>query len=86
LEDEGISNLRHADYTKQLAGKTIKTVRWFNDSTENFRNLTITFTDKTQVSFRFMLDLEEVVEMADVKEGNLSHERLLQPEPVKRSQ
>ena len=83
-EDERVSKVRHADYSKHLAGKTIKTVRWFNDATENFRNLSITFEDDTQVSLRFVLGVEEIVELADYKQGNLSNERLLHPQPVRK--
>jgi hypothetical protein len=79
-----MSKLRWADYSRHLVGKTVKQVRWFNAQDENFRNLSITFSDDTQVSFRFTLSIDTEAELADFKGGNLSNERLLQPLPVRR--
>ena len=83
-EEAEMSDLRHADYSRHLVGKTIKQVRWFNAPDEDFRNLSVWFTDDTQVSFRFKLSIEEEAELADFKHGDLSNERLLHPVPVKK--
>jgi hypothetical protein len=76
-----MSKLRYADYTDHLAGKTVKRVRWSNEP--DFHNLSIEFTDQTHVSFRFELTIDEGVELADFKDGNLSNERRLSAIPVR---
>jgi hypothetical protein len=79
-----VSKLRRADYTKHLKGKTISRCNWHNESDENYRCLSIFFTDDTMVSFRFQTFIDEEVEIADLVHGNLSNERLITPAPLTR--
>lgn len=75
-----MSDLSNADYTKSLVGKTIKRVRWSNY--DDWHSLSIELTDQTLASFQFHFNIEEEVELADFKGGNLSNERTLEPVPV----
>ncbi len=75
-----MSKLRRADYTQPLAGKTIKRVHWNNE--EDWKSLTLEFTDQTLCSFRFELTVDEEAELSDFIGGNLSNERGLVPLPV----
>ncbi len=77
-----MSDLRRADYTGSLKGKTIERVHWNNDSEENFRCLTIVFTDQTLCSFKFHIELDEEVELSDFVDGDLTNDRLLTPVPI----
>jgi hypothetical protein len=72
-----MSKLRRADYSENLAGKTIKRVHWNND--EKWRRLTLEFTDQTLCSFRFELVVDEEVELSDFANGNPSKHRKLIP-------
>jgi hypothetical protein len=72
-----MSNLRIADYTEPLKGKTIDRCNWHNEPEEDYRCLSIFFTDDTMVSFRFHTFVDEEVELADFVGGNLSNERTL---------
>lgn len=76
-----MSKLRLADYTKPLKGKTIERCNWHNEPDEDYRCLSIVFTDDTMVSFRFHTFVDEEVELADFVGGNLSNERTLTPIP-----
>lgn len=80
----GMSNLRRADYTQRLAGKTVVRVTWHNEPDEEYRCLSIFFTDETMVSFRFHTFVDEEVELADFVGGNLSNEHLITPAPITR--
>ncbi len=75
-----MSKLRRADYTQPLAGKTIKRVHWNNE--EDWKCLTLEFTDQTLCSFRFELTVDEEAELSDFIGGNLSNERKIVPLPV----
>lgn len=77
-----MSNLRLADYSKPLKGKTIERCNWHNEPDEDYRCLSILFTDETMVSFRFHALVDEEVEVADFVSGNLSNERTLSPIPL----
>ena len=77
-----MSRLRRADYTAALKGKTITRCEWTNDATENFRCLSIYFSDHTMCSFRFYLSVEEEVELQDFVDGNISNERPIKPIPI----
>jgi hypothetical protein len=77
-----MSNLRVADYSKSLKGKTIERCNWHNEPEEDYRCLSIFFTDETMVSFRFHTFMDEEVELADFVGGNLSNERSLIPTPL----
>jgi hypothetical protein len=77
-----MSKFRRADYTAALKGKTITRCEWTNDATENFRCLSIYFSDETMYSFRLYLSIEEEAELQDYKDGNISNERLLKPTPI----
>jgi hypothetical protein len=79
-----MSNLRRADYTQRLAGKTVLRVAWHNEPDEDYRCLSIFFTDDTMVSFRFHTFVDEEAELADFIDGNLSHERVIIPAPITR--
>ncbi|MFZ1010965.1 MAG: hypothetical protein WAN65_29260 [Candidatus Sulfotelmatobacter sp.] len=79
-----MSNLRRADYTQHLAGKTVLRVTWHNEPDEDYRCLSIFFTDDTMVSFRFHTFVDEEAELADFIDGNLSNERLITPAPITR--
>ena len=80
----GVTNLRRADYTQHLMGKTVLRVAWHNEPDEDYRCLSIFFTDETMVSFRFHTFVDEEVELADFIGGNLSNERLITPMPITR--
>jgi len=80
----GVSKLRRADYTQHLAGKTVLRVTWHNEPDEDYRCLSIFFTDETMVSFRFHTFVDEEAELADFIGGNLSNERLITPAPITR--
>jgi hypothetical protein len=77
-----MSKLRVADYTKPLKGKTIERCNWHNEADEDYRCLSIYFTDDTMVSFRFHTFVDEEVELANFVEGDLSNERTLTPSPL----
>jgi len=77
-----MSRLHRADYTQPLAGKTIKRVHWNNE--EDWKCLTLEFTDQTLCSFRFELMVDEQAELSDFIDGNLSNERDIVPLPVTR--
>jgi hypothetical protein len=79
-----VSKLRRADYTQHLAGKTVLRVTWHNEPDEDYRCLSIFFTDETMVSFRFHTFVDEEAELADFIGGNLSNERLITPAPITR--
>jgi len=79
-----VSNLRRADYTQYLRGKTITRCEWTNDPTEHYYCLCIFFDDQTMVSLRLYQNLEEEVELQDFIDGNISNERLLTPHPIQR--
>lgn len=78
-----MSKLRLADYTKPLKGKTIERCNWHNEPDEDYRCLSIFFTDDTMVSFRFHTFVDEEVELADFVGGNFSNERTLTPIPLR---
>jgi hypothetical protein len=78
-----MSKLRLGDYTKPLKGKTIVRCNWHNEPDEDYRCLSIFFTDDTMVSFRFHTFVDEEVELADFVDGNLSNERTLNPIPLR---
>lgn len=78
----GVSNLRRADYTQHLKDKTISRCNWHNEPDEDYRCLSIFFTDNTMVSFRFHTFVSEEVEIANFVVGNLSNERLITPVPM----
>ena len=75
-----MSRLTLANYTNGLAGKVIKQVRWTNQ--EDHHSLTFTFEDETMLICRFLLGLEEELELADFKGDDLSNERELVAIPV----
>ena len=75
-----MSRLRCADYTQHLAGKTLKRVHWNNE--EDWKCLTLEFTDQTLCSFRFELMVDEEAELSDFIGGNLSNERKIVPLPT----
>lgn len=77
-----MSKLRRADYTEHLAGKTISRCNWHNEPDEDYRCLSIFFTDETMVSFVFHTFVDEEAELADFIGGNLSNERTILPEPI----
>jgi len=77
-----MSKLRRADYTEHLVGKTIKRVHWRND--EEWKCLTLEFTDQTLCSFRFELAVDEEAELSDFASGNPSKHRKLIPLPLVR--
>ena len=77
-----MSKLRRADYSENLAGKTIKRVHWCND--EQRKCLTLEFTDQTLCSFRFELAVDEEVELSEFVSGNPSKHRKLIPLPLVR--
>jgi hypothetical protein len=77
-----MSKLRRADYSENLAGKTIKRVHWCND--EQRKCLTLEFTDKTLCSFRFDLIVGDEVELLDFASGNPAKHRKLIPLPLVR--
>lgn len=77
-----MSKLRRANYTQYLKGKTISRCNWHNEPDEDYRCLSIFFTDETMVSFRFHTFVDEEVELADFSSGNLSNERLIIPAPI----
>jgi len=79
-----MSKLRRADYTQHLAGKTVLRVTWHNEPDEDYRCLSIFFTDDTMVSFRCHSFVDEEAELADFIGGNLSNERLITPAPITR--
>lgn len=79
-----MSKLRQADYTQHLKGKTISRCNWHNEPDEDYRCLSIAFTDDTMVSFRFHTSVDEEAELADFAGGNLSNERLIVPAPMAR--
>jgi len=63
-----MSKLKRADYSENLAGKTIKRVHWCND--EQRKCLTFEFTDKTLCAFMFELAVDEGVELSNFASGN----------------
>lgn len=77
-----MSKLRRADYSQHLKGKTVSRCNWHNEPDEDYRCLSIFFTDDTMVSFRFHTFVDEEVELADFVGGNLSNERLIAPIPI----
>jgi hypothetical protein len=77
-----MSTLRRADYTQPLKGKTISRCNWHNEPDEDYRCLSIFFTDDTMVSFRFHTYVDEEVEVADFVGGNLSNEKMITPTPI----
>ena len=77
-----MSKLRRADYTEHLVGKILKRVHWRND--EEWKCLTLEFTDQTLCSFRFELAVDEEVELWDFASGNPSKPRKLIPLPLVR--
>jgi hypothetical protein len=77
-----MSKLMRADYSENLAGKTIKRVHWCND--EQRKCLTLEFTDKTLCSFRFDLIVGDEVELLDFASGNPAKHRKLIPLPLVR--
>lgn len=72
-----------ADYTAPLKGKTIVRVNWHNEPDEDYRCLSIFFSDDTMVSFRFHTFVDEEAELADFVGGDLSNERTLTPIPIR---
>jgi hypothetical protein len=79
-----VSKLRRADYTQHLAGKIVLRVTWHNEPDEDYRCLSIFFTDDTMVSFRFHTFVDEEVELANFIGGDLSNERIITPAPITR--
>ena len=77
-----MSKLRRADYSENLAGKTIKRVHWSNH--EQRKCLTLEFTDKTLCSFRFDLTVDEEAELSDFASSSPSERRKLIPLPLVR--
>lgn len=77
-----MSKLRRADYSENLAGKTIKRVHWCND--EQRKCLTLEFADQTLCSFRFELAVDEEVELLDFASGNPAKHQKLIPLPLVR--
>lgn len=80
----GVSNLRRADYSQHLKGKTIARCNWHNEPDEDYRCLSIFFTDDTMVSFRFHTFVDEEAELADFTGGNLSNEHVITAAPITR--
>ncbi|MGC2100551.1 MAG: hypothetical protein WA651_09145 [Candidatus Sulfotelmatobacter sp.] len=79
-----MSNLRRADYSQHLKGKTIARCNWHNEPDEDYRCLSIFFTDDTMVSFRFHTFVDEEAELADFTGGNLSNEHVITAAPITR--
>jgi hypothetical protein len=77
-----MSKLRRADYSENLAGKTIKRVHWCNDEQRKF--LTLEFTDQTLCSFKFEVAVDEEAELSDFASGSPSERRKLIPLPLVR--
>ena len=77
-----MSKLRRADYSENLAGKTIKRVHWCNH--EQRKCLTLEFTDQTLCSFKFELAMDEEAELSEFVSGNPSKHRKLIPLPLVR--
>ena len=77
-----MSKLRRADYSENLAGKTIKRVHWCND--EQRKCLTLEFTDQTLCSFKFEVAVGEEAELSYFASGSPSERRKLIPLPLVR--
>jgi len=75
-----MSSLPCCEY-RELAGKTIRRICWSKDLDSH--NLSIDFTDETQVSFRFSLTIDEYAELSDFEGGSLTNPRALTPAPVR---
>ena len=59
-----MSELRLADYSKPLKGKTIERCNWHDEPEEDYRCLSIFFTGETMVSFRFYTFVDGEVGLA----------------------
>ena len=77
-----MSKLRRADYTEHLVGKTIKRVHWRNN--EEWKCLTLEFTDLTLCPFKFELAVDEEAELSDFASGSPSKRGKLIPLPLVR--
>ena len=77
-----MSKLSRADYTEHLVGKTLKRVHWRND--QEWKCLTLEFTDKTLCSFSFDVTVTEGVELLDFASGNSPKHQKLIPLPLVR--
>lgn len=75
-----MSRLTYCEY-RGLEGKVITSIRWSNQ--EDFKCLTITFEDETICMFRVRLTVDEELELADFKDGNISNERALTAIPIR---
>ncbi len=67
---------------KEVAGKSIKRFRFTND--EDFRAVSIDFTDGTVLNFQLELDLNARVELLTLKAGNITNVKRLRPAAVVR--
>lgn len=75
-----MSRLTYCEF-RGLEGRVIRTVRWSNQ--EDFKCLTLTFADETIAMFRLRLTVDEELELADFKDGNISNERSLTAIPIR---
>jgi hypothetical protein len=73
-----MSRLRFADYTEALKGRTVRRVLWTNEP--DFHELIFDFEDDYQVAFRFVVGIEEDVEL---KNGDSFHPLSAMPRPMK---
>ncbi len=67
---------------KDVVGKSISHFRFTND--EDFRSISIDFTDGTALNFQLELDLKARVELLELKSGNITNAKRLRPVPVVR--
>jgi hypothetical protein len=67
---------------KDVAGKSIRRFRFTND--DDFRAVSIEFTDATALNFQLELDLHAKVELLTLQDGNITDVKRLRPAPVVR--
>lgn len=67
---------------KDVTGKCIRRFRFTND--EDFRAVSIDFTDGTALNFQLELDLKSRAELLTLKAGNITNVKRLRPVPVVR--
>ena len=77
-----MSKLRRADYSQHLKGKTIARCNWHNEPDEDYRCLSIFFTDDTMVSFRFHTFVDEEAGACRLRGRDLSNEQFITPAPI----
>jgi hypothetical protein len=65
---------------REVVGKSIRRFRFTND--EDFRAVSIDFTDGTALNFQLELDLKARVELLTLKAGNITNVKRLRPAPV----